>query len=89
MNIEPNHPSWWCHLFQNGSLLLQSDIQSDLISGNQSAADSTITDSAHTSEVISGSASGVMRITVCIMILFIWWFSIDLYSSMIFYIKAQ
>ncbi|KAI3755584.1 hypothetical protein L1987_55388 [Smallanthus sonchifolius] len=47
----------------NGSLLLQSDIQNDLISSNLSAAGSTITDSTHAGEVNSGSARGVKRIT--------------------------
>ncbi|KAL8195356.1 hypothetical protein R6Q57_025759 [Mikania cordata] len=47
----------------NGSLLLQSDIQNDLISGNLSIESSTITDSTHVGEVNSGSASGVKLIT--------------------------
>ncbi|KAL8264530.1 hypothetical protein R6Q59_022660 [Mikania micrantha] len=47
----------------NGSLLLQSDIQNDLISGNLSIESSTITDSTHMGEVNSGSASGVKLIT--------------------------
>ncbi|PWA54649.1 kinesin motor family protein [Artemisia annua] len=44
----------------NGSLLLNGDIQNDLISSN---VGSTITDSTHAGEVISGSASDVKRLT--------------------------
>ncbi|KAI7757510.1 hypothetical protein M8C21_008206, partial [Ambrosia artemisiifolia] len=47
----------------NGSLLLQSDLQNDLVSGDLSAAGSTITDSNHAGEVISRAGSGVKRIT--------------------------
>ncbi|MFS7920902.1 putative plus-end-directed kinesin ATPase transcription factor C2H2 family [Helianthus anomalus] len=42
--------------------LLQSDIQNDLVSGELSAAGSTITDS-NAGEVVSGAGSGVKRIT--------------------------
>ncbi|KAJ9551641.1 hypothetical protein OSB04_015686 [Centaurea solstitialis] len=42
----------------NGTLLLDSDIQNELISSNLSAAGSTITDATQMGEVISGSARG-------------------------------
>ncbi|XP_076894622.1 kinesin-like protein KIN-7D, mitochondrial [Bidens hawaiensis] len=48
---------------EDGSLLLQSDIQNDLVSGNLSAAGSTVTDSTHAGEVINSAGSGVKRIT--------------------------
>ncbi|KAI3702542.1 hypothetical protein L6452_28283 [Arctium lappa] len=48
----------------NGSLLLHSDIQNELISSNLSAAGSTITESTQTGEVISGSARGAKLLTI-------------------------